>query len=132
MGRRGYPKGFSLGDDSVECSHTGFEIWKKGLVHSRLIKLEEHGFEIKDRIQGPGKHSYKAFFHFHPEAKVVSTGEGYLINEHLSINPSGAKSRLTTSEYYPEFGRVEKRDCLVLEGEFLRNSSFGLRCTSCS
>ena len=129
VGRRGHPKGFHLGDHSVECSHTGFEIWRKGLIHSRSIKLGEDGFEIKDRMQGPGKHSYRAFFHFHPEVKVVSTGEGYLINERLSINPSGAKSRLTTSEYYPEFGRAVKRDCLVLEGDFFRNSSFELRCT---
>jgi len=129
VGRRGHPKGFSLGDDSVECSHTGFEIWKKGLAHARSIRLLDDGFEIIDRVQGPGQHSYKAFFHFHPEAKVLSRGEGYLINNRLLISPSGTQSRLTTSEYYPEFGRVEKRDCLVLEGEFLRNSSFGLRCT---
>jgi uncharacterized heparinase superfamily protein len=132
VGRRGHPKGFSLGDDSVECSHTGFEIWKKGLVHSRSIQLRDDGFEIVDRVGVRGKHSYKAFFHFHPEAKVVSIGEGYLINEHLSITPSGAKSRLTTSEYYPEFGRIEERPCMVLEGEFSDRSSFGVRCTYCS
>ncbi len=132
VGRRGYPKGFYQGDDLVECSHTGFEIWKKGLAHTRTVKLEGDGFEIIDRVGGPGKHSYKAFFHFDPEAKVVSTGKGYLVHEHLSIDPSGAKSRLTTSEYYPEFGRVEERPCMVLEGEFSNSSSFGVRCTYCS
>jgi uncharacterized heparinase superfamily protein len=132
VGRRGHPRGFSLVDDSVECSHTGFEIWKKGLAHARSIKLIEDGFEIMDRVQGPGRHCYKAFFHFHPEAKVLSTEKGYRINDRLLISPSITQSHLTTSEYYPEFGRAEKRDCLILEGAFSRNSSFGLRCTSCS
>jgi uncharacterized heparinase superfamily protein len=132
VGRRGYPKGFLVGDHAVTCSHTGFEIWKKGLVHTRTVKLEGDGFEIIDRVGGPGKHSYKALFHFHPEAKVVPAGKGYLVNDCLAINPSGAGSRLRTSEYYPEFGRIEERPCIVLEGEFSNSSSFGVRCTSCS
>jgi hypothetical protein len=132
VGRRGYPKGFLQEDHAVKCSHTGFAIWKKGLAHTRTVKLRDDGFEIIDRVEGLGRHSYRAFFHFCPGTKVVSTEKGYLVNDHLSINPSGAESRLTTSEYYPEFGRVENRPCLVLEGEFSKNSSFGLRCTSCS
>jgi hypothetical protein len=132
VGRRGYPEGFLLGDHAVKCSHTGFAIWKKGLAHTRTVKLSDDGFEIIDRVEGPGKHFYKAFFHFYPGTKVVSTEKSYLVNDHLLINPSGAESRLTTSEYYPEFGRVEKRPCLVLEGEFSNSSSFGVRCIYCS
>jgi hypothetical protein len=129
VGRRGYPKGLLLEDHAVKCSHTGFEIWKRGLAHTRTLRLSDDGFEVIDRVGGAGKHSYRAFFHFYPGTKVVSTEKGYLVNDHLSINPSGAESRLTTSEYYPEFGRVENRPCLVLEGEFSNSSSFGVRCT---
>ena len=129
VGRRCYPTGLLFQDHAVTCSHTGFDILRKGLAHTRTVRLNDAGFEIIDRVEGSGKHSYRAFFHFHPETKVVSTQEGYLINEHLSINLWGTKSRLTASEYYPEFGLVEERPCLVLEGEFTNNSSFGLICT---
>jgi len=129
VGRRGYPKGLLLADHAVRCSHTGFEIWKKGLTHARTVKLNDDGFEMIDRVEGAGRHSYRAFFHFHPEVKVVSGEKGYLVNDRLSITPLGAQSRLTTSEYYPEFGRVEERACLLLEGEFSNSGSFGVRCT---
>jgi uncharacterized heparinase superfamily protein len=129
MGRRGHPERFLLEDGMVKCSHTGFGIWKKGLGHTRTIKLVDDGFEIIDCVEGVGKHSYKAFFHLDSEAKIVSKENGYLVNEHLSINPWGTVHRLSTSQYYPEFGRAEERPCLVLEGEFSNSTSFGIRCT---
>ncbi len=132
VGRRGWPKGFRITEGGFECSHTGFALWKRGLRHTRSIRLGEGTVEIIDRVDGVGKHSYRSFFHFHPGVNIVRTGNGYRVDQRLSITPVGARSLLTASEYYPEFGRIEERPCLVLEGDFSRSASFGVRCTFCS
>ena len=126
MGRRGHPKGFHLGDHSVECSHTGFEIWRKGLVHSRSIQLGEDGFEIKDGIRDLEPIVLKPFF-ISPLAIDIKRGRG-LSGGKTSLLRTLGGTQLKESQYYPEFGLVQDRPCLVLEGRFSGNGVFGLRC----
>jgi uncharacterized heparinase superfamily protein len=128
VARRGHPQMFQNNDKSIKCSHTGFSIWQKGLTHERNISLLGNGFEIRDQVSGQGSHFYKAFFHFAPEVSIKPVKDGYLINDCLFLKPWGAEVELTTSEYYPEFGRVEDRPSLVLHGQFNGNASFGIRC----
>ncbi len=129
VGRRGHPQMFQNNGRNLKCSHTGFSIWQKGLIHERNVSLSRNGFEIKDQVSGHGNHSYKAFFHFAPGVRINPLKSGaYLINGHLHLKPRGAETELTTSEYYPEFSRVEERPCLILRGQFNGNTSFGIRC----
>jgi len=129
VGRRGHPKGFRIEGQSLNCSHTGFNIWKKGLFHERTVSLLQNGFELKDQVTGAGNHSFQAFFHFAPEVRIEKKDAGYLINDQLFLTPWGAEEKLKSSEYYPEFGKVQERPCLVMEGRFLDQAIFGLRCT---
>jgi uncharacterized heparinase superfamily protein len=128
VGRRGYPKHFLREGQRLRCSHTGFEIWRPGLQHERMLTLLENGFELTDFVTGPGHHRYQAFFHFAPEVHIEALqGGDYLINQQLLLQCWGAEAKLATSQYSPEFGRVLTRPCLILQGEFPHQHSFGLQ-----
>jgi uncharacterized heparinase superfamily protein len=128
VGRRGHPINFNQKGRSLSCSHTGFEIWRPGLQHERMLTLHDNGFELTDYVTGPGDHQYQAFFHFAPEVQIEAwPGHHYLINQQLLIETWGAEAKLATSQYSPEFGRVLTRPCLVLQGEFHQQHSFGLK-----
>jgi len=129
VARRGHPQNFRNDDLTLKCAHTGFSIWQKDLTHERNVSLSGNGFEIRDQVSGHGNHFYKSFFHFAPGVRINPLESGvYLINDHLFLKPWGAEVELTTSEYYPEFGRVEERPSLILHGQFNGNTSFGMRC----
>jgi hypothetical protein len=88
---------------------------------------------LRDRVQGPGRHRFQAFFHCAPGVTIKAGGDGGLtINERLRLEAWGAAVEVTASEYYPEFGLAAERPCLVMQGEFSRQGEFGLRCTSFS
>lgn len=133
MGRRGYPTDFFMAGRSVGCGHTGFEIWKKDLRHHRTVSLVENGFEIRDEPSGPDRHHFKAYYHLAPDTEVKIPNPGqFAINGRILVKPLGVSMNVCDSEYYPEFGVVQKRPCLVMEGHFTKKTSFGLRCTFCS
>jgi uncharacterized heparinase superfamily protein len=133
VGRRGHPRSFVRDGATLECGHSGFELWRKGLNHVRRITFIDDGWSLADHLRGPDNHRYQAFFHFSPDARVEAqpTG-GYRVNGKLLFEPLGTEMQLKRSEYYPEFGKVVDRPCLVLCGDFSREIEFGLRCTYCS
>ena len=128
VARRGYPQGFKVVGEQLQCSHNGFSIWQKGLFHKRIVVLRNNGVELQDHVEGRGTHSFKAFFHFAPGIDIKREGEGYRVEEHLFLEPWGAVTQLKESQYYPEFGLIQDRPCLVLEGRFSGHGVFGLRC----
>jgi hypothetical protein len=128
VGRRGYPKPLVFEGQRLRCSHTGFAIWRPGMQHERMLTLLDDGFALTDCVTGPEHHRYQAFFHFAPEVHIEALpGQDYLIDQRLLVKAWGAEATLTTSMYSPEFGRVLRRPCLVLQGEFHRQHSFGLQ-----
>lgn len=128
VGRRGYPKDFVIEGERMRCSHTGFEIWRPGLGHERMLTLLDNGFELTDSVKGPGHHHYQAFFHFAPEVQIEALAGGvFRINQQLLLKSWGAEAKLATSKYSPEFGRLLTRPCLILQGDFHRQHSFGLQ-----
>jgi len=130
MGRRGQPWNLQQNGKTIRCGHTGFALWRRGLYHEREITFHPKGFEIADHLRGPGRHHFQAFLHCHPDVHIKSIGDGNMvINDGLSLEILGAQVRLTTSEYYPEFGVVLTRPCLVLSGSFLHKGVFGVKCT---
>ena len=133
VGRRGHPRSFLRDGASLECGHSGFEIWRRGLAHVRKLTFFDDGFLLMDRLQGPDTHRYQAFFHFSPDARVEGLRSGgYEVNGKILLEPVGTEARLARSEYYPELGKVVDRSCLILSGSFVSDIEFGLRCTYCS
>jgi hypothetical protein len=133
MGRRGRPLNLTLNRHTLRCSHTGFAIWRRSLNHERTLSLFDGGFNILDELRGPGHHGYEAFFHFAPDVFIEEIEEGkYRINKLLFLELNGAKSLLTTSEYYPEFGRSIIRPCLILSGTFQGQTQLKIRFSSIS
>lgn len=107
VGRRGYPKHFVQEGQRLRCSHTGFEIWRTGLQHERMLTLLDNGFELTDSVTGPGSHGYQAFFHFAPEVHLEAlSGGDYLINQRLLLKCWGAEAKLATSPFSQEFGQI--------------------------
>jgi len=129
VGRRGHPQGFKAEGQDLQCSHNGFSIWQKGLFHERTVSLMDNGVELKDHVKGPGTHNFKAFFHFAPGVHIKEEAGGYRVNRRLFLEPWGAETQLKESHYYPEFGVIQDRPCLVLSGRFSGSAVFGLRCT---
>jgi len=129
IGRRGHPQGFRAEGQDLQCSHNGFSIWQKGLFHERTVSLMGNGIELKDHVKGRGTHNFESFFHFAPGVHIKKEAGGYRVNKRLFLEPWGAETQLRESQYYPEFGVIQDRPCLVLSGRFSGSGVFGLRCT---
>jgi uncharacterized heparinase superfamily protein len=128
VGRRGRPIHFEHKNNLLRCAHTGFRRWQSGPIHQRTLSLLENGFTIIDELRGPRQHPYEAFFHFSPDIQIENIGQGkFVVNRHLMLETSNTQSRMTTSEYYPEFGVIRNRPCLVLYGTFERQTTFSTR-----
>ena len=51
VGQRGYPIGLEIGNNWVQCGHTGYERIRNGLRHFRKIKITKYVIEITDLIE---------------------------------------------------------------------------------
>jgi len=130
MGRRGGPTDFRREENRLACSHTGFAIWQPGLLHEREIALKDQGFEVTDSVRGPGSHSFQSVFHCHPDTEIQTLGEHrYRLNGRLLLTIWGAAVDIIDTDYYPEFGRLERRPSFILRGDFSRQGRFGISCT---
>lgn len=130
MGKRGHPRGMRFDESGISCEHTGFNMWRRGLVHRRILSLGEHGFEMTDEVCGPATHRFRAAFHLAPGIDLRRIAENRFTDRRGNLLEfSGATANLGTSEFYPEFGVIENRQCLVLTGEFTRKHHFSLKCT---
>lgn len=133
MGKRGRPVRRSVSSAAISCEHTGFRIFGNRLRHRRSVRFLRNGFEVHDYVTGPATHSFRAAFHLAPgvTASEVGTGRFEVANE-LLFETWGGAAELTSSEYYPEFGIVQERACLLFTGTFHGEHRLGLRCTYCS
>jgi uncharacterized heparinase superfamily protein len=132
-GRRGSPVDLKRTNGRIQCGHSGYESQGKKISHRRTLSLFENRFELTDRLKGPARHRFESLFHLAPGVHFESDGKGrFILNGQLLVESHNIFMRIRESEYYPEFGRVEKRYCLVMDGYFTRKTEFGLRCTSIS
>ena len=130
VGRRGHPQEMKITSSELSCEHTGFAIWQRGLDHRRTIRLLENGFEWVDHVQGPGEHRFEAYFHFAPDVEITSGVESrFSLSNGLVFDVRGCSASLMSSEYYPQFGVVQERPCLLLSGTFKGKAQFGVKCT---
>ena len=44
-----------------------------------MLTFLDDGFELVDKVKGPGHHRFKAFFHFAPEVWLEPSGEGVIL-----------------------------------------------------
>lgn len=130
MGRRGHPVGLRVTESEISCEHTGFAIWRRGLAHRRTIRLRANGFEIVDNLAGPEEHQFASRFHFAPGTALSLAADNTLrVGSNLRLSLSGGAAAVTETEYYPEFGIIEKRPCVVIAGRFRRDHELRLTCT---
>jgi uncharacterized heparinase superfamily protein len=115
VGRRGYPIGFETGENWVRCGHTGYERIERGLRHFRKITLLDSAVVISDEIKGTaekGGRKSEGFLHFAPNVNLQPKNGGLaakIEGHELNLEFDGASFELFESEYFPEFGRIEKR-----------------------
>ena len=129
LGRRGAPKDLAVTRSSVSCSHTGFEQWRPGIRHVRTLLFLNDGFEVADTVTGRAKHRYSARFHFAPGIEVAAVSPSTFRAGELLFEITGTSPRLTSTEYFPQFGVIQERRALLLEGEFELEHRFTTRCT---
>ena len=117
VGRRGYSIDFEMGENWVRCGHSGYECIKRGLRHFRKIAIQKEACEIYDEVKGTGYKKAEGFLHFAPNVNLRPEDGGLMANieEHeLNLKFDGASFELFESEYFPEFGKIEKRQSVRL------------------
>ena len=76
LGRRGQIQGPWISRDCLAAGHNGFAQQCKGLGHTRRVVPLEDGVVIADHLRGPGRHSFKAYYHFAPGVELAPAPPG--------------------------------------------------------
>lgn len=133
MGKRGHPNEVRETSCEISCEHDGFSKQRRGLKHKRTLRLLANGIEVFDEVSGPAAHRFQAYFHFEPGLRLQEIRPNeFLTTNGLVCSVSGGAATRTSTEYYPEFGLIQTRECLVVSGTFRFNHRFRFRCTSSS
>jgi uncharacterized heparinase superfamily protein len=113
VARRARPFGLKLQEEadviSVSCAHDGYRRLPGRSVHSRCWVLQDGQLVVKDNIQGTYRAAV-AYFHLHPDARVLCTEgvtEGNLdLQNGRSANWSVTGGQVSVEEttYHPGFG----------------------------
>lgn len=132
VGRRGRPIDVSCEAAGVRAGHSGFAAVRTGVYHHRRLLLSQDGFSVEDDLSGPGGHSFCGRWHLHPGLQVKSLAGGeFVLNGRLRVRISGAAVRVIETEYYPQYGIIEKRPCLEFTGRFSGTTRVVTTCTFC-
>ena len=133
VGKRGHPSEVRETSCETSCEHDGFSMQRRGLRHRRTLRLLANGIEVFDEVSGPAAHRFQAYFHFEPGLSLQEIRPNeFLATNGLVCSVSGGAATRTTTAYYPEFGLIQARECLVVSGTFKFNHTFRFRCTSSS
>jgi uncharacterized heparinase superfamily protein len=102
----------------VACSHDGYRRLPGRPVHRREWSLRAGGLKVWDKVEG-GFQTAEARYHFHPEIRVNTQGEGKLtldLPDRRQIRLQVARGRLRTepSRYADAFGVVRDTTCAVV------------------
>jgi len=89
----------------------------KKYKHYRSLESTENRIILNDKIVAGGRHSFKQYFHFHPECSVKRKGNGIIINDSIFINYRHPFDLIKT-EYYPEMYKKKYQDTVIVRGEF--------------
>jgi len=128
VARRAKPLGLNIensaGNDSVACSHTGYQRLPGKPVHRRQWILTETALQIKDEIHGPFKEAIGRYY-LHPDVSIIqkqsSDSLSFILNDGqlVEFTLSGAVLRIVDSTWHPEFGLSSSNQ--LLEVNFKQN-----------
>jgi uncharacterized heparinase superfamily protein len=131
VARRGRPGPVQMDGHEIRCAHNGFARQRRGVGHERIIRLEDDGFSVSDELSGPEEHVFVSRFHLAPETRIAERAGQWWIDERLRLTFRGVgRVEVESTPYYPEFGRVAHRPCLVWTGKFSQRTRLELSCTS--
>ena len=117
VGYRGYPIEQQIGENWIRCGHSGYERIKRGLRHFRKIAIFDSAVVISDDIEGTASQKSEGFLHFAPNVNIQRQNGGLrakIEGHELNLEFDGASFELFESEYFPEFGKIEKRQSVRL------------------
>lgn len=102
------------GGDTLFCegAHDGYAHLSGSPVHHRRIAWRGNRIEIRDRIEGRGRHEVALRLHLHPGMPFAPNGKGVLLGCNLWITSLNGPLAVERGWYCPEFGRQES--CPVL------------------
>ncbi|BCA53553.1 hypothetical protein W02_06930 [Nitrospira sp. KM1] len=103
-----------------EGSHNGYRRISGGLVHTRSIEYDGHScWQVRDRIEGTGKHIARNYIHLHPDLHACLDGSSVSVRDRsgraVVIIEACDQSEIALAEgdYYPEFGREMKNASII-------------------
>ena len=119
VARRAYPEEVKVGINSIEASHNGYARINTNIKHKRKWRAHESNIIIEDHVSGIFKSAW-AFFHLHPEIKVIEETRSSLLLRHKDSDI--AKFLIPNHEiivedslWYPEFGMEIPNKTLRIE-----------------
>lgn len=104
---------------SVSASHSGYKRLESGIVHARTWDCGNESIVIEDKISGR-YHEAIARFYLHPDIQVQglpkSAGAILILpaGQRIGIEVEGGALALSDSRWYPEFGRAENSQCIIV------------------
>jgi uncharacterized heparinase superfamily protein len=122
VARRARPFGLTISAQKdkavVECSHDGYRRLPGRPVHRREWCLRPEGLRVRDKVEGNFQ-TAEARYHFHPEIRVNTQGEGRLTldlpgSRQIRFQVSRGRLRTESSHYADAFGVVRDTTCAVV------------------
>lgn len=111
--------------DNIERIEGIFKGWEmiigKNLIHTREIEFAPGRINIIDNVEGSGNHKVTNSIHLHPEVRIHKVPEGIrLRNDNVSVTLKLTDPYvIENSCFFPEFGKVIKRNVIRLYSETL-------------
>ena len=122
VARRAYPYDCNYSQNNnhvLQARHDGYNFLSGKPQHFRQLILQDYSLEILDRIEGPFKQA-RAFFHLHPEVKILSNYKEDEITvlhsgEEVKFKSKNAEILVKDSSWHPNFGEAIPNKCLFVD-----------------
>lgn len=102
----------------IRAAHDGYLRLPGRVTHARRWRLKPKGLLVEDSLAGRPERAV-ALWHFHPDAQVLSTGdgsfEGQVAGRRFRITVTGGDATLEDGCWAPEFGRTVPNRHLRIE-----------------
>lgn len=85
--------------------------------HQRRIKSVGRRIIIVDIIIAQGHHSFKQFFHIHPDNSIKKTTKGLIVNDVVNIKFQN-DYQLKKTEFYPKMYKKDVQNTVIISGKF--------------
>lgn len=85
--------------------------------HQRRIKNVGRKIIIVDIIIAQGHHSFKQFFHIHPDNSIKKTTKGLIVNDVVNIKFQN-DYQLKKTEFYPKMYKKDVQNTVIISGKF--------------